>query len=123
MGFRVVQWGTGNVGFHSLRHLIEHPDYELVGLHAHSPSKLGKDACDIAELQTKTGIIASNDVQALLDLKPDCVLYNANGETRPDETIAEMSAILQAGINLLSTLVSSIRHLMRTLVTGLGLLL
>ena len=44
MTYRVVQWGTGNIGYHSLRHLIQHPDYELVGLHAHSPSKIGKDA-------------------------------------------------------------------------------
>ena len=31
MRHRVIQWGTGNVGFHSLRHLIRHPDLELVG--------------------------------------------------------------------------------------------
>ncbi|MDG2048102.1 MAG: hypothetical protein P8J79_12900 [Halioglobus sp.] len=103
MSFRVVQWGTGNVGYHSLRHLIEHPDYDLVGLHAHSPAKVGKDAGEIADLSITTGIIATNDVNALLNLKPDCVLYNANGENRPDEAIADMSAILSAGINLLST--------------------
>ncbi len=103
MGFRVVQWGTGNVGYHSLRHLIEHPDYELVGLHAYSPSKLGKDAAEIAGFSVQTGILATNDVEQLLALRPDCVLYNVNGESRPDETIAEMAAILEAGINLLST--------------------
>ena len=103
MSFRVVQWGTGNVGYHSLRHLIEHPDYELVGLHAHSPAKVGKDAGEIAGLPIITGITATNDAKALLNLKPDCVLYNANGENRPDEAIADMSAILSAGINLLST--------------------
>lgn len=103
MAFRVVQWGTGNVGYHSLRHLIDHPDYELVGLHAHSPSKLGKDAGQIAGLKLETGITATNDVEHLLSLRPDCVLYNANGENRPDEAIADMAAILAAGINLLST--------------------
>ena len=39
--YRVVQWGTGNVGYHSLLHLIQHPDYELVGVHAHSSAKRG----------------------------------------------------------------------------------
>ncbi|MBW1905182.1 MAG: dihydrodipicolinate reductase, partial [Deltaproteobacteria bacterium] len=48
MTYRVVQWGTGNIGYHSLRHVIQHPDYELVGLHAHSPEKLGKDAAEVA---------------------------------------------------------------------------
>ncbi|NQX87810.1 MAG: dihydrodipicolinate reductase [Halioglobus sp.] len=103
MGYRVVQWGTGNVGYHSLRHLIEHPDYELVGLHAHSPAKQGKDAGAIAGLDVNTGIKATNDAQALLALRPDCVLYNANGENRPEETIADMQSILQSGVNLLST--------------------
>ena len=44
MSHRVIQWGTGNVGFHSLRHIIRHPDLELVGVHAHSPAKIGNDA-------------------------------------------------------------------------------
>ena len=103
MALRVVQWGTGNVGYHSLRHLIQHPDYELVGLHAHSTSKVGRDAAEIAGLSGATGIIASDDVEALLALKPDCVLYNANGENRPKEAIAEMSQILSAGVDVLST--------------------
>ena len=48
MSHRVIQWSTGNVGFHSLRHLIRHPELELVGLHAHSEAKIGKDAADLA---------------------------------------------------------------------------
>lgn len=103
MSFRVIQWGTGNVGYHSLRHIIEHPNFELVGLHAHSAAKVGRDAGDIAELDIETGIVASSDVDALLALKPDCVLYNANGENRPADAIAEMAKILSAGINVLST--------------------
>ncbi|MFT5032966.1 MAG: hypothetical protein ACI89D_001044 [Bermanella sp.] len=103
MTFRVIQWGTGNVGYHSLRHIIEHPDYDLVGLHVHSQDKLGRDAADIAGLSSATGVIASNDVDALLALKPDCVLYNANGENRPTDAIADMVRILEAGVNVLST--------------------
>lgn len=103
MSHRVIQWGTGNVGIHSLRHLIQHPDYELVGVHAHSPSKVGKDAADIAGLKTPTGVIATNDADALLALKPDCVVYNANGENRPDEAVADFVKILSAGVNVVST--------------------
>jgi 4-hydroxy-tetrahydrodipicolinate reductase len=66
MTYRVVQWGSGNLGHHSLRHLIQHPDYELVGLHVHSPDKLGRDAAEIAGLDGSTGIVGSNDIDALL---------------------------------------------------------
>lgn len=104
MNYRVVQWGTGNVGLHSLRHLIRHPQFELVGLHAHGESKRGRDAADIAGFaDTKTGVIATNDVDALLALKPDVVVYNANGELRPHEAVADMARILRAGINVAAT--------------------
>jgi hypothetical protein len=100
MKTRVIQWGTGNVGLYSLRHVIAHPDLELVGLHAHSASKVGRDAGDIAGLSEKTGVIASNDVDALLALKPDVVVYTANGELRPDDAVADMARVLRAGIDV-----------------------
>ena len=110
MSYRVVQWGTGNIGYHSLRHVIEHPDYELVGLHAHSPEKLGKDAAQIASLPGATGVVATGDIDALLALEPDCVLYMVNGEIRPEETVAELARTLRAGINVLSTAMVFLIH-------------
>ena len=103
MSHRVIQWSTGNVGFHSLRHLIRHPDVELIGVHAHSPAKIGKDAGELAGLDEKTGILATNDVDALLALKPDAVVYTVKGETRPHEVIPELERILSAGVNVVST--------------------
>lgn len=103
MAYRVVQWGTGNIGNHGLRHVIQHPDYELVGLHAFNPQKIGKDAAEIANLPGCTGVIATNDIDALIALKPDCVLYMVNGEIRPQESVDEMCRALRAGINVLST--------------------
>ena len=64
MSHRVIQWGTGNVGFHSLRHILRHPDFELVGLHAHSPDKIGKDAGELCGLQ-RLGVTATNDVDGI----------------------------------------------------------
>ena len=92
---RVVQWGTGNVGRHSLRHLIRHPGFELVGVHAHSAEKIGKDAADLTGIDDveRTGIAATNDVDALLALKPDVVVYTVKGETRPHEVIPELARI------------------------------
>lgn len=100
MGFRVIHWGTGNVGLHALRATLRNEDLELVGLHAHGSAKQGKDAGEIAGLDTITGVIATNDVDALLALGPDVVIYTANGEMRPDEAIHDLQRILQAGINV-----------------------
>lgn len=100
MAHRVIQWGTGNVGYYSLRHLIQHPDYELVGLHAHGKAKIGKDAAEIAGLPDPTGVIATNDVEALLALRPDVVVYTANGELRPHDAVADMARVLRAGIDV-----------------------
>ena len=82
MPLKVVVWGTGNVGLHSLRALIRHPNLELVGLHANAEAKQGKDAGELAGLDVVTGVQATNDVDALMALKPDCCVYMANGELR-----------------------------------------
>lgn len=103
MAHRVIQWSTGNVGIHALRHLIRHPDLELVGLHAHSPEKVGRDAGDIAGTGTATGVIATSDVDALLALDADVVVYTTKGETRPADVIPELARILRAGKNVVST--------------------
>ena len=102
MSHRVIQWGTGNVGYHSLRHILRHPDLELVGLHAYSAAKQGVDAGTIAGLDIETGVLGTNDVDALLALRPDAVVYAVNGETRPHEVLPELERILEAGINVVS---------------------
>ena len=45
--YRIIQWGTGNVGKHALRTIVERPDFELVGLRVYNPDKVGKDAGDL----------------------------------------------------------------------------
>jgi len=106
MSHRVIQWGTGNVGYHSLRHILRHPDFELVGLHAFSKNKIGKDAAEIAGLVDEvglTGVVATDDVDELLALKPDAVVYTVKAETRPHEVIPELARILEAGVNVVSS--------------------
>ena len=100
---RVVQFSTGNVGVHSLPAIIGRPDLELVGVHAASPNKIGRDAAELCGLSEPTGIIATDDIDALIALKPDCVVYTAQGETRPMEVIEQMSKFLSAGINIVAT--------------------
>lgn len=100
---RVVQFSTGNVGRHSLRAVIGRPDLELVGVHAASAEKIGRDAAELCGLSEPTGILATDDIDALIALEPDCVVYTALGETRPMEAIEQMSKLLAAGINVVGT--------------------
>ena len=44
MSIRIIQWGTGNVGKHALRTIVERPGYELVGLRVYNPDKVGDPA-------------------------------------------------------------------------------
>jgi 4-hydroxy-tetrahydrodipicolinate reductase len=94
---RVVQWGTGNIGARSLRVVIEHPHLELVGLYVYSEAKVGRDAGALCELGA-TGVVATRDVDEIVALKPDCVLYMAD---RAD--IDVLCRLLESGANVVST--------------------
>jgi 2,4-diaminopentanoate dehydrogenase len=94
---RVVQWTTGNVGRRSVVAVLANPAYALVGCYAWSADKVGRDIgelCGVAD----TGILATDDVAALLDLRPDCVIYNPKW---PD--VDELVRILEAGVNVVTT--------------------
>lgn len=97
MTLRVVQWTTGNVGKRSVRAIQTQPDLELVGCYAWSPDKAGRDVGELVGIDP-TGVTATNDVDALLALEPDCVVYNPMW---PD--VAEVVRILEAGVNVVST--------------------
>jgi 2,4-diaminopentanoate dehydrogenase len=100
---RVIQFSTGNVGRHSLRAIIGRPDLELVGVHAASPEKIGRDASELCGLDRPTGVIATDDIDALVALGADCVVYTSQGETRPMEAIEQMAKFLAAGTNVVGT--------------------
>src|SRR3954469_1474623 len=100
---RVIQYSTGNVGRNALRMLIERPDLELVGLHASSSDKVGRDAAELCGLPTPTGVLATDDVDALLTLNADCVVYTSQAETRPKEARAEISRFLRSGTNVVGS--------------------
>jgi len=97
MTYRVVQWTTGNVGKQSVQAIVAHPGLELVGCYAWSPDKAGRDVGELCGV-APTGVVATNDVDALLALKPDCVVYNPMWAN-----VDEMVRILESGINIVST--------------------
>jgi hypothetical protein len=102
----VVQWTSGIVGRSALRAILDDPRLALVGLFAHSDEKVGVDAGTITGV-APVGVTATNDVEALLALAPDCVVYMPHW---PDITVLER--ILRSGINVVTTarLVSGERY-------------
>ncbi len=95
--YRVVQWTTGNVGKSSLQSIAANPTLELVGCFAWSPEKVGRDAGELCGLEP-LGVAATNDIDALLALKPDCVVYNPMWIN-----VDELVRILSAGVNVVTT--------------------
>lgn len=104
---RVVQWATGGVGKLSLQALAERPDIELVGVYVHSPAKVGADAGELAG-SAPLGIRATDSVDEILALKPDCVAFCENGDVRPDEVIDRFCLLLENGINVVSTSIAGL---------------
>ncbi|HSB98144.1 MAG TPA: dihydrodipicolinate reductase, partial [Spongiibacteraceae bacterium] len=93
---KVIQWATGGIGKAAIEGVVDHPDLELVGCWVNNPAKVGKDAGDIAGTR-KTGVLATNDIQAILKLDADCVVYSP---AFPVED--EIVALLESGKNVVT---------------------
>lgn len=94
---RVIQWNTGKVGKLALRAILDDPRLELVGVFAHSDDKVGKDAGALCG-RPDTGIIATSDIDALLALNADSVLY-----TPFNADISHATRLLENGMDVIST--------------------
>src|ERR1700724_3664350 len=100
--YRVVVWSTGGLGSIPIRTIPRRPHLDLVGVWVHSPEKNGKDAGELANWEP-IGLAATNDADALIALKPDCVIYAASGPERDALAIPDYVKLLEAGINVVTT--------------------
>jgi hypothetical protein len=94
---RIVQWTTGNVGKRSVAAISANPGLELVGCYAWAPEKVGRDVGELCGL-APLGVKACDDVDALLALRPDCVVYNPMWPSTD-----ELVRILSAGVDVVTT--------------------
>ena len=78
---RVVVWATGGIGSIAMRAVHQRPNLDLVGVWVHSPEKNGQDAGELANGEP-IGLAATTDAEALIALKPDCVVYAASAPER-----------------------------------------
>ena len=95
--YRIVQWTTGNVGKSSVQAIAANPAFDLIGCYAWSKGKVGRDVGEICGIEP-LGIVATNDVDELLAMKPDCVVYNPMWIDTD-----ELVRILSAGVNVVAT--------------------
>jgi hypothetical protein len=102
MTHRVVLWGTGNVGRNALIGINARPDLELAGVWVSNPAKVGRDAGELAGLGP-LGVTATNDADAMLALRPDCVVYTSMADVRLDEAMDDLTRFLRAGIDVVSS--------------------
>jgi hypothetical protein len=96
MPYRVVQWATGSIGQIAIRHFADNPVYDLVGVLVTNPGKVGKDAGQLAGTRT-TGVLATDDVDAILELRADCIHY---APLRSD--VDTLCRILRSGSNVVT---------------------
>ena len=93
-----MQWTTGNVAHETVRAILEREDLELVGVFAYSADKAGKDVAELVGLDAPTGVRASADIDALIALAPDCVVY-----TPLFFDVDQVTKLLRAGINVVTS--------------------
>lgn len=94
---RVIQWTTGKVGKLALRAILDDPRLELVGVFAYSDDKVGVDAGTLCG-RPECGVAATNDVEALVALDADAVVY-----TPFMADLGHAVRLLETGHDVLST--------------------
>ncbi|MGE2720513.1 dihydrodipicolinate reductase [Mycolicibacterium celeriflavum] len=95
---RVIAWGTGAVGVEMITAILDDRSaFDLVGARVYSADK---DGADVGALvgRDPIGVTATTDVDRILALDADCVLY-----TPRNTDVDEVCAILASGKNVVTT--------------------
>jgi 4-hydroxy-tetrahydrodipicolinate reductase len=102
MARKVIVWGTGFVGKMVIRELLDHPDFELVGVIVHDPEKDGRDVGEILG-RAPVGLRATTDARSALDVPADAMAYFGPTAALAAQNIENMSMALRAGKNVVDT--------------------
>ncbi|MFV9635655.1 dihydrodipicolinate reductase [Mycobacterium neumannii] len=95
---RVIAWGTGAVGVEMITAVLDNRSaFDLVGARVYSADKDGVDIGTLAGLDP-IGVAATTDVNRILAVDADCVLY-----TPRNTDVDEVCAILASGKNVATT--------------------
>ncbi|WP_216208438.1 NAD(P)H-dependent amine dehydrogenase family protein [Amycolatopsis aidingensis] len=92
-----VVWGTGNCGRAAIRAVEAHPALRLAAVLVHDPGKVGMDAGELGGVGRELGVLATDEVEAVLATGPRAVVYAASGDTRPEGALADICRAIRAG--------------------------
>lgn len=106
MTYRVIQWGSGNVGSQVIAEISRRRDLKLVGLYVYDPAKAGRDAGQIAGVG-RLGVCATADIDRILSMRADCVIHSPLSSLvygdNPGEDLDVICALLASGKNVISS--------------------
>jgi len=96
--YRVILWGPGSIGSELLTAIIDYRnDLEIVGVRVYSAAKNGIDAGTLVG-RDPIGVTATTDVDAIVALDADCVIYTPrNGD------LDDVCRLLASGKNVATT--------------------
>ena len=96
--YRVILWGPGSIGSELLTAIIDYRnDLEIVGVRVYSAAKNGIDAGTLVG-RDPIGVTATADVDAIVALDADCVIYTPrNGD------LDDVCRLLASGKNVATT--------------------
>jgi hypothetical protein len=114
---RVIQWGTGNTGSHALRFLQDDPAFDVVGVWVRREENVGRTAGELAG-RRPAGVLATNEIDALVALDADCVLYMPaepkGSPTKPGtdgwDSVDVICRLLASGKNVVATGISGLTN-------------
>ncbi|MDT5411693.1 MAG: hypothetical protein QOG14_3913 [Mycobacterium sp.] len=117
MPHRVIQWGTGNTGAHTLRFLLGDRAFEVVGVWVSREQNVGRSAGELAGLPAG-GPTATNAVDEIVGLDADCVVYMAAEPSgSPNEpgtdgwhSVDTICRLLASGKNVVATGISGLTN-------------
>lgn len=102
---RIVQYGLGPIGLGSLKEVLRKQDagfVQLVGAIDIDPDKVGRDVAALIDADADTGILVSDDADAVLrDAKPDVVLHTTSSFL--DSMHDQLVGCARAGVHVISS--------------------
>lgn len=109
MSYKVVHWGTGATGSLALGAILDRPDLTLVGHYVWNADKAGQDSGTLID-RAAAGVRATQDLDALVALRPDVLTYFGNGVRDPMQSARDIAAFLRAGTNVVTSALTQMIH-------------
>lgn len=99
--YKVIVWGPGAVGRACLKVMHDRPEFQVVGVLAHSPSK---DGVDVGEFigRDPVGVYISTDREAVFALDADVVLYTGAPPIDHEAMDENMISLLESGKSVIN---------------------